>query len=242
MTGGRQGRTVGGIQPTWLRGVIAVCVLQLIACDGMGDPPWVEVPPQRPSGVWLSVLLSGDGGWASTDRSIAEGLADHDIPTIGLNSLRYFWTERTPAEASDMLARMMERYLDEWQRERVVLIGFSRGANSAPFMVDDLSPALRARIGLVVMLSPTIETTFVFRMRDWLQTVDWPDAVPVAPAVDRMRPIRILCIYGRDDADALCPHLPPGVADVRAFPGGHHFGGETERVVTDVLSELGRLE
>jgi type IV secretory pathway VirJ component len=42
------------------------------------------------------VLISGDGGWASIDKGIAKALVARGVPVAGLDSLRYFWSERTP--------------------------------------------------------------------------------------------------------------------------------------------------
>ena len=140
------------------RGAGALAVVAALAAAGCLDRnavPLVEVPPTAPSGEWLAVLLSGDGGWAETDAALAAALLRHDIPTVGLNSLRYFWFERTPAEASTVLRRMLDDTLAKWKRQRAVVIGFSRGANTAPFMVDGLPRELKRRVGLVALLSPT---------------------------------------------------------------------------------------
>ncbi|HEY4574832.1 MAG TPA: AcvB/VirJ family lysyl-phosphatidylglycerol hydrolase, partial [Thermoanaerobaculia bacterium] len=53
--------------------------------------PLVEVPASPSSGRdEMAVLLTGDGGWAVTDRGLSEALAKGGIPVVGWNSLRYF--------------------------------------------------------------------------------------------------------------------------------------------------------
>ena len=217
-----------------------VATLAAAGCLERNAVPLVEVPPTSPSGEWLAVIISGDGGWASTDAKLADELLRHDIPTVGLNALRYFWFERTPKEASAVLRGILEEALPKWQRKGAIIIGFSRGANTAPFMVDFLPRDLKRRIGLVALLSPTVETNFVFRIRDWFSAKPHSDSIPVAPAVEKLAPIPTLCVYGRDDSDALCPHLPPGDTAVLRLPGGHHFGGATDRVVKRILETLDR--
>ena len=226
------------------RGVCALAVVAALAAVGCLDRnalPLVEVPPAAPSGEWLAVVISGDGGWAETDAALATALLRHDIPTVGLNSLRYFWFERTPEEASAVLRDMLEDTLAKWQRQRVVVIGFSRGANAAPFMVDGLPRELKRRVGLVALLSPTVETDFEFHLRDWFSSRAHPNSIPVAPAVEKLRPIPTLCVYGLDDEYALCPHLPPSATEALGLPGGHHFGGATDRVVKKILAMLGKV-
>ena len=40
----------------------------------------------------FALLLTGDGGWAGLDQELAARLAASGVPTVGLNSLKYFWT------------------------------------------------------------------------------------------------------------------------------------------------------
>jgi type IV secretory pathway VirJ component len=68
------------------------------------DLPLVEVPATTATDRRdMAIIVTGDGGWAELDKSVAAGLADAGIPTVGLSSLRYFWTPRTPeAAAADL--------------------------------------------------------------------------------------------------------------------------------------------
>src|SRR5436309_2948688 len=86
--------------------------------------PLTEVPAARGGSDTLVVFVSGDGGWAKIDKSIASILAANGMPVAGLNSLQYFWTKRTPESASRDLQSIVETYLARWQKSRVVLIGY----------------------------------------------------------------------------------------------------------------------
>ncbi len=46
-------------------------------------------------GPTFAVILSGDGGWAGLDKKVAAALAAQGIDVVGIDSLRYFWSERT---------------------------------------------------------------------------------------------------------------------------------------------------
>src|ERR1700733_1304650 len=69
----------------------------------LGDLPIIEVPAQpaaeqstaAPADVF-AIIMSGDGGWAGLDQDIAAALSARGIPVVGLDSLRYYWTARTP--------------------------------------------------------------------------------------------------------------------------------------------------
>ena len=41
----------------------------------------------------IALLISGDGGWYAFEQLIADHLAKLGIPTIGLDSKKYFWKQ-----------------------------------------------------------------------------------------------------------------------------------------------------
>jgi len=79
---------------------------------GLSDLPVVEVscataaqpgampPGGRPAdAAWsntFAIIMSGDGGWAGLDHDVAAALSANGVPVVGLDSLRYYWTARTP--------------------------------------------------------------------------------------------------------------------------------------------------
>src|SRR5205807_930098 len=124
---------------------------------------------------------------------------------VGLNALQYFWTKRTPETASHDLATIIDRYLAAWHKSRVLLVGYSRGADVLPAMISRLPAETQAKIRMTALLSPSTRVEFEFHVADWMRN---PSAgVPVKPDVDRLTSQRILCISGEDDRDALCPAL-----------------------------------
>src|SRR5439155_15355406 len=106
----------------------------------LADLPLVEVRA-KVAGPTFAVLLSGDGGWAGLDKKVAAALAEKGIDVVGLDSLRYFWTERTPQALADDLDRIVRYYAAQWRRTSVVLIGYSQGADVLPFALNRLPPA-----------------------------------------------------------------------------------------------------
>ena len=87
--------------------------------------PLVELPSAA-AGERFAVLLSGDGGWAGIDKGIAEALVQKDVPVVGFDSLRYFWSPRTPEGLARDLDRVIRYYAARWKRKEVILIGYSR--------------------------------------------------------------------------------------------------------------------
>ena len=155
--------------------------------------PIVEVPAKQP-GDALAILISGDGGWAGIDKAVAASLAEQGIAVVGVDSLRYFWKERTPQSAADDVDRIVRHYMDEWDRKDVVLIGYSQGADVLPFVVNRLPAQTRARVRLAAMLGLGERAVFEFRLANWLSPSD-DDGLPIAPELQRMSDVRGLCVY-----------------------------------------------
>jgi type IV secretory pathway VirJ component len=208
----------------------------------VSDLPLVEIPARAQAGDpnVLAVILSGDGGWASIDREVGGALAAHGVAVVGFDSLQYFWTRRTPDESAHDLSRVVTHYLADWHKERVALIGYSRGADVLPFMASRLPPELRAKLALVALLGPAQSVDFEFHLSDWLGGGDSASALPTRPEVEKLRGLSILCVYGKEESDSLCPTLPAGLATLDARAGAHHFDGDYEALAQRLLSAIPR--
>lgn len=199
--------------------------------------PVVEVPAAPGvGGDTFAVFASGDGGWAGLDKQVAGALAQAGIPVVGLDSLRYFWTARTPQGLAVDLDRIVRYYARRWGRNRVILIGFSQGADVLPAAIADLPPATARMVALNALLSIGRSAAFEFHVSNWLGGDG--DGRPIAPDLARLPHSRTLCIYGEDDADAICPDLKPGMARVIKLPGDHHFDGDYARLAALILHAI----
>ena len=147
-----------------LAGAALTAARPVAAQSGVGDLP-LSVTPAAP-GPLLAVLLTGDGGWAAGDKSMAKALAERGIAVVGLNSARYLERAPTPDAAASDLERIVRHFLETWQRERVVLIGYSRGADLVPFMLSRLPADLRNKVVLAALLGPGEWASFEFNPLD----------------------------------------------------------------------------
>jgi type IV secretory pathway VirJ component len=204
----------------------------------VNDLPLVEVPATGAVTDVLAVIVSGDGGWACIDRTIADRLAARGVAVVGLNALKYFWIRRTPDGAAHDLERILRHYLAAWHRQKIILIGYSRGADVLPFMADRLPEELRSRIALIVLMGPELAVSFEFHLTDWLWNVSRPHEFAVLPEVEKLRGMNILCVHGKEEEDSLCSKLPSGLATILALPGGHHFAGHYDEIARRILDEV----
>ena len=213
---------------------ILLCAVSAAAAEQ--KLPLVEVPSTRGASDTLVVFVSGDGGWAAIDKSIAKVLADNGLPVVGLNALQYFWTKRTPDTAARDLQRICDRYLATWKKGRLLFVGYSRGADVLPAMISRLSPELRSKIRLIALLGPSPTVQFEFHMTDWVHTA--AKGLAVKPEVDKLHGHSILCLSGEDDKDSLCRELSGPHINVVTMKGAHHFDGGYEKLGRIILEQL----
>lgn len=201
--------------------------------------PLTEVPvtggPDRPQ---LAVMFSGDGGWALLDRAVTAELAKNGLPSVGWDSLNYFWKARQPNEVALDLERALRYYLNAWKKSRIVLIGYSFGADVLPAVVNRLPQELQNRIDLLALLGPSAYASFEFNLTDWI--TGKPDAAdqPVRPELEKLKAIKRLCIYGADEADATCPKLADLGVKMEKMPGDPHFDEDYPGVAQRILDQL----
>jgi phosphatidylglycerol lysyltransferase len=211
-----------------------------IAGPAIAGLPLVEMPARR-RGPLLAIVLSGDGGWRDLDRSIAEKLRARGVSIVGWDSLRYFWSRKTPAQTARDLGAVIDTYCARWGASKVALIGYSFGAGVLPFAYDRLPPEAKRRVVQLSLLGFGSAADFEISMMGWLGAPPTRNALPTEPAVAPINPAMIQCFYGRDDGDSLCPYLAKTEsAEVVETQGGHHFDGDYGALAEDILDGFRR--
>jgi type IV secretory pathway VirJ component len=205
-----------------------------VTVPGVADLSLVEVtPPAGQSRDLLAIMLSGDGGWADLDKSVAAALARDGVPVVGWSSLEYYWTRRTPESAAADLAKVIDHYTAVWGKTRVLIAGYSFGADVAPFLVNRLPEADASRIERVALVGPSQLAAFEFHVANWLGS-DGDARYPTAPEIARLR-VPVTCISPADEPDSVCRAATGAHARRLSFGSGHHFGGDYARLAEMIL-------
>jgi type IV secretory pathway VirJ component len=203
--------------------------------SALDDLPLVVVDPVGDTADYFAVIISGDGGWASIDRQIGNSLADQGVPVVGLNSLKYFWTRRTPAEASADLSRIITHFESVWHRKATVLIGYSRGADVLPFMANRLPSDQLDSVRAIALLGPETAVDFKFHVMDMVTSGKHKEDLPTQPEVEKLKSKQVLCFYGTDETESLCTRVDTSHVRVIPLPGGHHFGHDYKPIADAIL-------
>jgi type IV secretory pathway VirJ component len=205
------------------------------SADDVSDLPLIELPAAHPNGL-MAIVISGDGGWRDLDKTIAQALQKDGVSVVGWDSLRYFWSEKPPAQTSRDLARVMQTYGARWHAEHIALIGYSFGADVMPFAYNRLPQAQRAKVSLIALLGFAPDADFQIRVGGWLGMPASDKALKVQPELTKVPAAIVQCFYGAEEEDTLCPALDKSGIEVIRTSGDHHFGGDYNAMEKRILS------
>jgi len=208
------------------------------ASTEVGDLPIVELP--APKAKTLGIFLSGDGGWRDIDKDIAEELNRNDVAIIGLDSLRYFWSQKSPADIARDLDHIADTYSKRWKTTRVAFLGFSFGADVIPFAWPRVTPKVQDATDLVALLSIDHMASFQISVSSFIGAESATDR-PLRPLLARLPKNRTMCFFGTDEkADGATACTAPELtgATLEERPGGHHFDGDYQAIARLILARL----
>ena len=205
------------------------------SADDVSDLPLIELPAAHPNGL-MAIVISGDGGWRDLDKTIAQALQKDGVSVVGWDSLRYFWSEKPPAQTSHDLARVMQTYGARWHAQHVALVGYSFGADVMPFAYNRLPQAQRDKVSLMSLLGFAPDADFQIRVGGWLGMPASDKALNVRPELTHVPPSIVQCFYGESETDTLCPALDKTGVEVIRTSGDHHFGRDYNALEQRILT------
>lgn len=200
--------------------------------------PATVAPPAAERGT-VVVFWSGDMGFdTGMGPRIADRIAAHGLPVLGVNSLTVFRSRRTPAEVDAMVRATTAAALARPGAARVVLIGQSFGANALLEGIDDLPAGLKARVRAVVLVVPG--ETKLYRATPGGFLDFGGDDGPALPAARALDWAPALCVHGEIEAESLCPIWHQRNVRAVALPGDHYLRHDDAAVAREVLGMIAR--
>jgi type IV secretory pathway VirJ component len=79
---------------------------------------------------------------------------------------------------------------------------------------------------------------FEFHVSSWI--ADDTSGPATLPEVNRIGGMPVLCIYGEDEHDSLCPKLDAKKFNIVKVKGGHHFDGNYTALADEILAAAKR--
>jgi len=180
--------------------------------------------------------ISGDGGFNKFSTSFMQTLNKQGYAVIGLNAKDYFWTQKKPKEAASAIEAAIDESNKQWKRTNIVLIGYSFGADVAPFMLTNFSPALASKVSRLILLSPSPKTDFEIHV---MQMLGWGKSLGESvPAEINKITKPVIFIVGDDEKEFPFSQLTIKSKQVIKMPGGHHYDGDVGALSKQVVAKI----
>ena len=201
--------------------------------------PLTAVAPVRP-GTRIVILISGEAGRTAFETALARELADSGSGVLILDAKAYLSTAKSPARAATEVEEALRRYARVWNRARIVLVGYSRGADIAPFIANRLSADLKPQLDGVVLLGPAGRASFELTLRDAVTKRPRTTDLPVMPELERLRGTKLLCAYGRQEPVPFCSRVDSTLIRVVVRDGGHSLAqGDGKSIAKLIFDRVG---
>src|SRR6266850_613052 len=141
--------------------------VSILAQTDLHSLPLYEVQAIRaPKG--LIFYITGDGGWNSFSKDLCTSLAAKGFDVVALDAKKYFWNERNPDAFTSDMSAVVTHYQDKWAVNDWILLGYSFGADVAPFALSRLDKKTRGLPKACLLLHPSTSTDFEVKVLDML--------------------------------------------------------------------------
>lgn len=184
----------------------------------------------------LVVMLSGDGGWQEFNDKLAIHFSRRRFNAIGFNSRSYFWKQRTPEETTTDIVYAILKYNRVWKADRIILCGYSFGADVTPFVYNRLPKAIKDKVVAIQLLSPFLSTDFGVHMGDIIGTAADNRNYIVGEEIKKIVGIPIYCFYGKDEYPKSLEEFKQENFSLTLVPGDHHYKDAFVQIVNSLRS------
>lgn len=203
----------------------------------IGQLPVTAAAPAGSERHPLVLFITGDGGMKKFSVNMVDAFTSKGYAVVALNALRYFWKQKTAAQAGADVAALLRHYDRQWKHPGFLLVGYSMGADVLPFIFNNLPADLRAQTKQLVFMSPSRFTDMEVHLPEMLGKT-MKNGMSVAEAINRITNHPLLLLFGEGEKDFDLKELHISNYQHMVLPGGHHYDNEAGNVVQTIVSHF----
>jgi len=179
---------------------------------------------------YYMIFLTGNGGWRDLAQSVTHYLNSKNVSILAINTKKYLWREKEPAQIACDLEKLIDKYNIKWGKTKVVLMGYSMGAEVLPFAVNCMEDKYLHELNDIILIGPWQKATFKINLLDYFYEVN--KGLDIYSELLKMKTKEVYVICD-DNEISICHKDLESLIDHDMLVGGHHFGGDY-----NALSEL----
>lgn len=183
--------------------------------------------------------ISGDSGFNTFTKSMGKDLHNFGYDVFALNTQSYFWNQKTPEQTSSAIENYINQQLKGRQNQKVILIGFSFGADVTPFVYNRFSSTLKDNIQKIFIIGPSKTNDFKIHLGEYFGQ-EIKGSLQVVPEINQMKNVPVMVIL----SDFEFEHFPykeiklGSNYKMKHIPGDHHYGGNTQMLTNFINTYL----
>src|SRR3954462_14148502 len=202
-----------------------IIVLALLLSFNLSGAQDTQLPvktfPANDTSKPLVFYISGDGGWTGFSNAFLQSINKAGYAVVALNARKYFWKKKTPASMAIELSQLINKYLAQWKRDSIVLIGYSFGSDVTPFLYNYADKSFTKKVTHLVLMLPYTSTDFEVHVTEMIGIATRATYSVVNEVNKITQPI--LFILGTEKDQFPVQTLTNKNHVVITEGGGHHF-------------------
>jgi type IV secretory pathway VirJ component len=199
--------------------------------------PFSIAPSGSDTAKPMVAYITGDGGLNKFSKSLCGQLALQGYPVVALDARAYFWKKKTPGQTALDITRLIRIYQQTWHRSRIVLLGYSFGADVMPFVYNNLRADIAARVLNLCLLSPSGSTDFEIHISVMLGA-GFAGRENVVAELNKISTKPVTLLFGSDENEFPISHLKIKNYTVTRLPGGHHYEGDEVGLCNAIVQRI----
>jgi type IV secretory pathway VirJ component len=165
------------------------------------------------------IFFTGNGGWRDLARSVTHYLNSKNLSVLVINTKKYLLLGKKPERIACDIENLIDRYSSRWNKENVLLLGYSMGAEIIPFAVNCMDDRYVHKLNDLVLIGPWQKATFRTRLSDYVVEIN--RGADIYTQLVKMNRVYVIC---DDNKYSICHKDLHGAIDHDFLGGGHHFG------------------
>jgi type IV secretory pathway VirJ component len=203
--------------------------------DNLQDLPLLRFESKKSTADYFIILFPGDGGWRDFIDYLSNYISGNGINVVGFNTIPYFNHTRTPHEVAHDIQRVITNFSDAWGKNKVILAGYSFGAEILPFVYNELGPGFKNKVVCLALIAPSNLADFKVSP---IYYYNPSGSLPVLPEIKKVKTTRTL-IFCDKQKNSICRFVNSNDSiDLAHLGFGHLFTGKFKEASVIITSSI----
>jgi type IV secretory pathway VirJ component len=217
-----------------LRIISFFSLILLFSCQDKNDYPISEW--NNNSNKPVIFYLSGDAGFNTFSKTFAQELHHFGYDVFALNTKKYFWHQKTPLQAATDAENYLKQITKSRKNKKVIIIGFSYGADVAPFIYNRFDDQFKKNIQNLIIIGPSQVNDFEIHLKEYI-TGEIQYGFSVINEINHVKNVPFTLVVS-DFEQKYFPKKKITLQNYRYvhINGDHHYGGNT-KMLADAIAK-----